>query len=136
MNFEAEGILSLWIGHFAGEDDLFEYVDFRYDDDGNSSCQFALDAGLGWFDHDFQEAHYTEAGLTDAAQVLVGHSYSASFIEPAVAAITQFRRPQDNAVFILYDVAYNPLEVQPRSTARLRFVGTFAYDETAPSAAQ
>ncbi len=32
MYFESEGVLSFWIGHFDGEDDLFEYVDFRYDE--------------------------------------------------------------------------------------------------------
>lgn len=108
MNFESEGSLSLWIGNFEEEEDLFDYVDFKYDEDGNSSCRFAIDAGLAWFDHDFQEAHYTEAGLSDAKRALAGRSFSASFIEAAALAIASTRTPQDNAVFILYDMAYDP----------------------------
>jgi len=32
--------VSIWIGEFADSDDLLQYVDARYDDDGNVSNDF------------------------------------------------------------------------------------------------
>lgn len=137
MSFESEGTLSLWIGQFGSEDELMEYVEFVYpdvddDEDGESSCPFATDAGLEWFDHDFQEANFCEEGLSDAEEALDGHSYSSSFAATAAAAIEQVKTPRDNAVFILYDFAYDPKVARPKKEGRLRFVGTFTFDKNAP----
>ncbi len=136
MSFELEGTLSLWIGHFESQDELFEYVDFVYDEDGDASCPFATDAGIRWFDHDFQEAHYSEAGLSDAANVLSRHSWSSSFVAGAERALEHASTSQDNAVFILYDFAYDPVRARPRPGGRLRFVGTFLFDKNAPTTAE
>jgi hypothetical protein len=131
IEFESHGTLSLWIGRFDGEDDLFAYVDFVYDEDGNGRSQFALDAGLEWFDHDFQEAHFAAAGLADPAPELAGFSWSSSFIAGAAAAIASAREEPDNAIFILYNCAYNPAVAQPRAGGRLRFVAALPYDQSA-----
>jgi hypothetical protein len=140
LTFESEGTLSLWIGQFGSEDELMEYVEFVYadvdddedDEEGESSCPFATDAGLDWFDHDVQEANFLEEGLSDAEEALAGHSYSSSFAAAAAAAIQQVKTARDNAIFILYDFAYDPKVARPKNEGRLRFVGTFTFDKNAP----
>ena len=48
----------------------------------------------------------------------------------AAAAIQQVRTARDNAVFILYDFAYDPKLARVKKE-RLRFVGTFTFDKKA-----
>lgn len=124
--FEAEGSVSLWLGNFASAEDFENYIDFIYDDDGNCTCQFADDAGLGWFDHDFQEATFYSDGIQDTAQLLA-YSWSSSFIKEAVAAIN-IVGVDANALFLLYDCAYSQTAA---NNCRLHFIGTFPYKEQA-----
>lgn len=127
MQSEADGIVSLWIGHFANEDALFAYVDMTYDVDGKATCAFANDAGIGWFDHDFQEAQYVADGLHAPEPALLAHSWAASFVAEAASAIQAACHDADNAVFLLYDYAYAPAATQPKPSGPLRFVGAFGY---------
>lgn len=55
--------VSVWIGAFSDLDDLIEYVDIRYADDGNVSNDFWRDIGLDWFDDDFREAALIEGTI-------------------------------------------------------------------------
>jgi len=127
MNFEAENILSIWVGAFADEADLFDYVDWKYDEDGDSHCDFATDSGIGWFDHDFQEANFIGAIDEDWQKILQPHSFSASFAGEVVNALKSLWQDNWNSIFILYECDYNPEKARPTKSPRLHFIGTFAY---------
>ena len=133
MVYESPGFVSIWIGSFGSESELFDFVDFVYDEDGDSSNAFATEARLGWFDHDFQETRFLQAGIADADRALGSHSYSSSFRAAAAAAIYRAAQMGDNALFLLYDCDYDPAQAKPNPAARLRFVGSFPYTLGAPA---
>jgi len=129
VTFEREGMLSVWVGSFDSEQDLLAYVEWTYDEDGEAMCPFAIDAGLGWFDHDFQEANYIRSPLTPPHDALAGHSYLESFQDAVAAALEQQDRQTWNSLFLLYDCVYDPGQARPSAACRFRFVGVFRYSQ-------
>ena len=127
MTFEKDGIVSLWVGAFRSEDDLFGYLEFRYDDDGNASSQFASHSGLGWFDHDFQEASFLGGHPSDKRAALEGHSYIESFIDVASEALEKVPNTDWNSVLVLYNCSYDPASAHPSKACQLIYVGCFGY---------
>jgi hypothetical protein len=123
MNFQKPYVVSVWVGRFDSPSAFEGYVAQTYDSDGNSKCQFAEHAGLGWFDHDFQEGEFFERPgfVTD----LQGFSYAASFLE---AMSQQLAEGGDwNSILLLYDCEYDSSRAHPSRASRLRFVGSFPY---------
>lgn len=127
MNFEAENILSIWAGTFADEADLFDYVDWKYDENDDSHCAFAAHSGIGWFDHDFQEANFIGEITDDWIKILQPHSFSSSFASEA-AEVFKYQWQNDwNSIFILYDCDYKSEKALPSEASRLHFIGSFPY---------
>jgi hypothetical protein len=126
VRFEQEGVVSAWVGLFESEADLFDYAEWKYDEDGETSSEFATHSGLGWFDHDFQEANSLGTHPTQLVEALHGHAYVHSFRDALAEALEQ--EPTDwNSLFLLYDCAYVPSRAHPSRACRLRYVGTFPY---------
>ncbi|SFK92790.1 immunity 22 family protein [Lysobacter sp. cf310] len=118
---ERMGVVSLWGGRFASEDDFFSYVEKTYPDSGATSG-FIRDSGIGFYDEDFAEGNYfTDGGVESAIREL---SYGDTFPPKAVEAMS--RVAGANSIYAIYDVDATEL----RSDAdRLVFVGAFTYSK-------
>ncbi|SEF67676.1 immunity 22 family protein [Paenibacillus sp. UNC499MF] len=129
--WERPGFVSLWVGRFSGDEELGQYTEFTYDEDGESVLPaFCGDFGLGWFDEDFIEAYLVEEETSSLAELLEGCSYDEQII-PAFEALGLPEGTVWNTVVLLYDFAY-PLNNRGKSAAsganRLVFAGTAEYE--------
>jgi hypothetical protein len=131
VRFDREGVVSVWIGSFVSENDLLDYADWKYDEKGDSASAFASHSGLGWFDHDFQEANFLGAHPSRPREALGGHSYVESFGDAVAEALAHEQTTDWNSLFLLYDCAYDPERAHPSRACRLRYVGTFPYSKGA-----
>jgi hypothetical protein len=52
--------VSLWIGHFTSKKALNNFLEEKYNDDGDVSSQFMQDFQIEYIDHDFQEVDFYE----------------------------------------------------------------------------
>lgn len=131
QNFNKQGVVSIWIGSFPTEEAFDTYIDWIYNEDGESTNQFAADSGIYWFDHDFQEASFYANGLGTPTDALKGNSYESSFFSEAKPLLQRKITPTDNAILLLYDYtySYSMAEVAERSGCKLKYVGTFPYSK-------
>ncbi|UVI27744.1 immunity 22 family protein [Paenibacillus spongiae] len=54
-----KNIVMIWGANFASEEELYAYVESRYDDDGDVlPSGFMASIGGSWIDDDFLEAHF------------------------------------------------------------------------------
>ena len=127
MRFSSDGLVSLWVGQFASVADLDQYIDFVFDEDGNAASAFSSTSGMGWFDHDTQEAAYLGEQPQDPQELLSRFSHGPSFAQVAATAISEGTCKEWNSVVLLYDCAYNPSRGHPSQSCRLTFVGAFPY---------
>ncbi len=125
--FEKDGIVSMWVGTFRSEDDLYGYLGFRYDDDGNASSQFATHSGLVWYDQDRQEASFLGKRPSDTREAMEGHSYIESFVEEASETLQRATNAHWNSLILLYNYSYDPDKAHPSKGCRLIYVGSFQY---------
>lgn len=127
VDFECENIVSVWIGRFQSIDDLLEFVDFDYDQDGNSSNLFCEESGINWFDHDSQEANFI--GQKDLSDALRGHSWIETFENELMKVLSKISRDSFNSIFLLYDFCYNPEFADPKENSQLKFIGSFDFQK-------
>ena len=118
-DFVQEGSVSAWIGSFESEDNLLAYVDWRYDGCDEPRCIFANDAGLAWFDHDLQEVSFLGTQPVEPLVELQGHSYVESFSDALSVALERQKEQRWNAIFLLYDFAYNLTRAKPKTSSQL-----------------
>ncbi|AZU59351.1 immunity 22 family protein [Ralstonia pseudosolanacearum] len=114
----------VWIGEFSDLDDLLQYVDARYDDDGNVSNDFWRDIGIDWFDDDFREAALIEG--EDLREEISEFSYGSSFADEVARDIEVNRKDGENGIIMLYDLENSKRERGVRS-GRVRFLGGYSY---------
>ncbi|WP_418057655.1 immunity 22 family protein [Pimelobacter simplex] len=119
---ERWGVVSLWGGGFATEDDFFGYVEMIRPD-GCTTSGFLRDSGIGFYDEDFAEGSYVSSDLDAAIRAL---SYGASFHRPAYEVLR--RMPGTNAVYAIYDVDASGLA---GAGGRLALAGAFPYQRSA-----
>lgn len=125
MLTEEKGVVSIWVGVFACEEDLRRFVEDVYDEDGDSSSPFRLALGLDWYDEDQKEASFSGDAEMAASELVVGHSYW----ESLSSTLATLSVAIGNSVVLLYDYRYLPPAVPVEAV--LRFVGSFPYQ--APS---
>lgn len=128
--FDQEDVGSIWIGSFPSEDAFESYIDSAYDEDGNSTNRFSIDSGLGWFDHDFQEASYHPRGLAEPRKSLTNTSYIDSFIHDAEPVIRQNATTNNaNSILLRYNYTYSEAYADKAAKAgcKLTYIGTFPY---------
>lgn len=68
---------------------------------------FANDTGLVWFDHDLQEASLLGTQPVEPWKELQDHSYVESFSDALSATLARQTEQKWNAMFLLYDSAYD-----------------------------
>ncbi|NUO76044.1 MAG: hypothetical protein HOQ32_08515 [Lysobacter sp.] len=118
---ERAGVVSLWGGRFASEDDFFAYVEKTYPDSGATSG-FIRDSGIGYYDEDFAEGHYFTDG--DVGAAIRELSYGTTF--PSSATEAMGRVVGANSIYAIYDVDTSELK---SNADKLVFVGAFTYSK-------
>lgn len=127
---ERENFVSTWAGNFNSRDEFDRFFEERIEEDGSIEDplnDFAASIGVGFYDHDFQEAVFNDDGTVSLRVMLEPLSFSTSYIEQAAAA-NQINLGEVNTVMAPYDFYYAGTV---KTDAPLRFVGAFAYDKTA-----
>ncbi len=132
---EKEGLVSLWIGCAASDEELYKYasLDYEADEDEEIMCQFHKDfhIPLDDFDEDYIESVRFNELKTSLAEMLTGCSYEDSVI-PAFQAIAGDTLAEScNAVILLYNFCYDGnTEIVRTKDGFFRFVAAAEYTET------
>jgi len=114
---EKANIVSIWSGRFGSEDELVDFVQDRYSEDGDLIPSTFMSAfGIAYIDYDFQEVLF-EDGLTK--EYLLQASYAKSFIGKVFDKL-----PAENSLILLYDFDYTG---KKQKAENLRFIGSFGY---------
>lgn len=134
LNWEKEGFVSIWMGDFQSESEFNEYIEEKYGEMENNRplSPFSQDSGLGWYDHDFREAAFFGEKLRPR-KMLIGASYSTSFIDAAAEKASKKNIEEANAVFILLDCDFQPPE---KEKGKLKFIASLPYDINSQAAAE
>jgi Immunity protein 22 len=132
MSWEKEGFVSVWVGTFDNETEFENYVEEKYGQiDMMPLSKFAQESDLHWYDHDFREAFFNSDGVTHIRNLLIGSSYSESFIDAIVQKSNEIKIEEGNAVFLLFDCSYLPIE---KGKGKLRFIASAPYNDQSPPA--
>ncbi|HDV6325945.1 TPA: immunity 22 family protein [Burkholderia cenocepacia] len=119
--------VSVWVGKFTDDDDLTDYIENAYDENGDSSNQFRDDTGIDGFDDGFREADMLQPDLS-LRENLVGFSWIDSFADVLIPQLEAMRSADDNGLILLYNFQYENAE-NVRPASRVRFVGTFDFQK-------
>lgn len=126
-DFKDENIVSVWIGKFSTEEDFFEFIEFKFDSEGNASNLFCKEAGLSWFDEDFQDTAFMDQEKSLSA-TLKNISWITSFEKELTAMLARFPKNYYNSLFLLYDFRYKSESAKPDNNSRLKYIGSFNYE--------
>ena len=119
--------VSVWVGTFTDDDDLTDYIENAYDENGDSFNQFRDDTGIDGFDDGFREADMLQPDLS-LRENLVGFSWIDSFADVLIPQLEAMRSADDNGLILLYNFQYENAE-SVRPASRVRFVGTFDFQK-------
>ncbi len=132
---ERAGFVSIWTGNFPSRDAFDRYFEEHIGEDEDAVKQplnrFAHDIGFGYYDHDYQEADFSDQGETALAELFAPFSYSSSYLSQMAAAAAQFGIIQANTAVLLVDCHY---QGETRTDSPLKFLGAFPYNKNAPPA--
>jgi len=133
-------IAGIWLARFNSQDELENYVDRVYPDDGDDPyCRFASDAGLGYFDHDFLEVAYAETSA-ELLKNMDKLSFAANYKDQLLARLDKINYDNKNSIILLSgrkDNESGPGGVNDKlfdlvpvinDKDHLQFVGLFRFD--------
>lgn len=96
-----QNIIGIWLAAFDSEDELRDFVDWKYKkNQDNSSCKFAQAIKVRYFDHDFMECLYSESP-TELLSQLDHISFIEYFKEPLLAKIKSIPNDKLNSIISL-----------------------------------
>ena len=125
---EKEGRVSLWLGSFNNQDDFTEFMDIKYNLDGDSTpSEFEKVFNIEYYDEDFSEIYHTENETSSLKNLLDGCSYDYQLID---SFNKNYKDSVYNAVVLLYDFEYGMNEViyQEQNNV-LTFIGCVDYNK-------
>ncbi|WP_252508840.1 immunity 22 family protein [Paenibacillus peoriae] len=116
-------MVSVWYGHFASEDELFEYVEIKYPEDENEDVfsGFLNDQEIDDFDEDFAEGVFQVDGTDDGIKDV---SYVDSFLSPLLHDLSKIDGKY-NSLFFIYDC--NTSGLLEKSGVKLCFLAVYPY---------
>ncbi|MEC2159691.1 immunity 22 family protein [Virgibacillus halodenitrificans] len=123
---EQHGRVSIWLGNINNENFIGEYVNFKYDEDGESvTSQFFIDFNIDMdeIDEDTIEKTFNKNRSNDIAILLDGCSYE-EIIIPKIQKQVRLKSLY-NAVFLLYNFEYRN---EISSTSAFDFIITTKYE--------
>lgn len=126
LSWEKEHFVSIWIGNFPSRDFFDDFFEEYISDDheaGSPINVFSADIGIGFYDHDFQEAEFFEESLP-VEKLLEQFSYADSFIEEVKNKLKTEKIGNVNVVILLYDSDFRDL---PITNKLITFIGSFPY---------
>ncbi len=124
-----EGLVSLWIGNTKSNEDLSDFLEITYNEDGDYiPSHFAKGFKTGRYDDDFREARYYQhllSGLKQLSKTFTNYDIVIPRFEKIIEMnpIEQF-----NAVIFLYNFDYElKLKYYSDGTNIFTYIGTVEY---------
>jgi hypothetical protein len=126
-HYEAEDLVSVWIGTFPNETAFTEYLKEDYlakDDDDFPRCRFWQVLGIRWHDHDFQEAIF-RSDPVPVADLITDISWVASYKTDLLKRCSELGIAKANCAIVICEYDYPP--AAGFTSRYLTFVGSFRY---------
>lgn len=121
-----ENYVSLWLGHFESNDDFNNYIEVKYDADGNSIISpFQNDFGIVKYNYDTTESDWISESCTDVNTLLAGFSYDDTIISKFDNIISTSRLEYYNSILLLYNFEF---EMNTNNNnAKMDYIGCVSY---------
>ncbi len=122
--------VSIWLGNFETEDELFKYTAESYTEDGDwVSSTFCKDffSGEEPFEVDFFERYSVGDASADIRVLLEGCSYDESVILSLMSVVGETLNKEYNSVILIYDFAVNNTFEQIKG--RVDYIATVPYQK-------
>lgn len=129
MNFEKEGVVSVW----------FSTVDFStvpeayFEADGEWPDQWSRGFKITQYDEELQELNGCESGTESAEALLAPCSYSASYADAVSKKIIKLGHDKICWLVLMFDFEYRAKKTQCFNDDYMQFAGAFPYSLTADS---
>ena len=124
---ETENTVSMWVGNFASREELDNYIDLRYDDDGeivSSKFYDAFQIDIDDIDDYLIEKEYCDYRFLNVYDHLIEASYADVIIENLKKIEDDLAIPESNSIILLYNYKYcGQVEEQPN----IKFITTVDY---------
>lgn len=130
LDFAKAGTVSIWVGEFSSQAEFDSYFAETIDGDSDADApinRFAHDIGVGFYDHDSQEAEFKGEGLP-VKDLLTGFWFADSYLESAAAVAALIGIERANAAVLLFDWNYEK-SADPTSESPLSFLGSFEFGD-------
>ncbi|MED3728513.1 immunity 22 family protein [Priestia filamentosa] len=128
---EFDGIVSVWFGVSESFQNLEEYVDIEYTEDGDAiDSKFGINFEFGYYDEDNIEICFYEDLKSNIGDILNDFSYSERFI-PKIKELIKGDSLSSgiNSVIVLYDFKYNEAKSEDKSkNIEMKFIGAVPYE--------
>jgi len=101
MKTKAQYVVAVWLANFNHENELRNYLEVTYDEDGNSQSGFGDAVGLKHFDSDFLE-HASFNNSMKPEEIISGVSFSEYFKDDLTPLINDDSLSAHNTIIFLY----------------------------------
>lgn len=99
-----ENVVSLWLGNFKSSEEFTEYVDVRYDEDGNYiKSPFQEEFCIAKYDFETTEKDWISERCTDVRSLLAGFSCDEEIIPKFEKIINKDKLIEYNSILLLYN---------------------------------
>lgn len=106
-----QGFVSLWIGKTKSINDLNDFLEITYNEDGDYiASPFARVFKTGRYDDDFRESKYYEHLLSDLNELLKGFTNYDIIMSRFENILENYPIGLSNAVILLYNFEYGGIE--------------------------
>lgn len=128
---EREGYVSLWIGNSKSDEELLEYVELVYTDDGDFlPSQFLQDFNIDIddFDEDFIERVCLDKEANSITELISGCSYEDVVMPKYENLISKVSSVKFNAGILLYNFQYDGnVKAVNNKDYQFKFIGAVEY---------
>ena len=114
--------VSLWLGCFETPEEFAEYVDVKYDEDGNSiHSLFQEEFGISRYDQDAIERDWIASRCNDLKALLEGFSCDSEIIPQFEIMLRNEDICKYNSILLLYNFEYE--NIPPNEDKRMDYIG-------------
>ena len=118
--------VSIWIGNFGSKEELINYTNIEYTEDGDSiSSVFEKDFNLGYYNRDLVEKKWISKSINSVKDLLDGFSYSDQFLEQfdTINYSEEF-----NSAILIYNMEWDSKKIKSKyKNSELKFIGVAQY---------
>lgn len=131
-----DGIVSIWVGKTDSEKTLDDYVEMRYNRDGDSRpSKFMRDFKIKEYDEDYLESEYTGKPAESLSELLDGFSYCEEIVSAYAEKFPKARfDKKSNSAILIYNFQYKGLvdstddDDDEDDELSFTFIGTVKYE--------